>query len=108
MKIANCNEMTLGIFSWSTLEPEEGVFNFPKDLFHIIPSAYHTHFDDLMRMSNDFLSLETDEPKVFFIMGHGYELDVGDGWQKTEEFLKLISGRKDIFYGTVQQVLLCK
>ena len=28
MKIANCNEMTLGIFSWSTLEPEEGVFNF--------------------------------------------------------------------------------
>jgi len=28
MKIANCNEMTLGIFSWSTLEAEEGVFNF--------------------------------------------------------------------------------
>ena len=28
MKLANCNEMTLGIFAWSELEPEEGRFNF--------------------------------------------------------------------------------
>lgn len=28
MKLANCNEMTMGIFAWSTLEPEEGVFDF--------------------------------------------------------------------------------
>lgn len=28
MKLANCNEMTMGIFSWATLEPEEGVFDF--------------------------------------------------------------------------------
>ncbi len=28
MKLANCNEMTLGIFSWSRIEPEEGRFDF--------------------------------------------------------------------------------
>lgn len=28
MKLSHCNVMTLGIFSWVTLEPEEGVFNF--------------------------------------------------------------------------------
>lgn len=28
MKEANCNEMTVGIFSWAELEPEEGKFNF--------------------------------------------------------------------------------
>ena len=28
MKEANCNEMTLGIFAWDTIEPEEGVFDF--------------------------------------------------------------------------------
>ena len=28
MKAANCNEMTVGVFSWSTLEPEEGKFCF--------------------------------------------------------------------------------
>lgn len=28
MKAANCNEMTVGVFSWSTLEPREGQFDF--------------------------------------------------------------------------------
>ena len=28
MKEAGCNEMTLGIFSWSVIEPSEGVFDF--------------------------------------------------------------------------------
>ncbi|MFN7252269.1 MAG: beta-galactosidase [Anaerobacillus sp.] len=28
MKLANCNVMSVGIFSWATLEPEEGVFQF--------------------------------------------------------------------------------
>lgn len=28
LKKANCNEVTVGVFSWSSLEPEEGVFNF--------------------------------------------------------------------------------
>ena len=28
MKLANCNEMSVGIFAWSALEPEEGRFDF--------------------------------------------------------------------------------
>lgn len=28
MKLANCNEMSVGIFSWAMLEPEEGVYDF--------------------------------------------------------------------------------
>ncbi|MBM7539987.1 beta-galactosidase [Amphibacillus cookii] len=28
MKLANCNVMSVGIFSWAKLEPEEGVFDF--------------------------------------------------------------------------------
>jgi beta-galactosidase len=28
LKEAGCNTVTLGVFSWSTLEPEEGVYNF--------------------------------------------------------------------------------
>lgn len=39
MKIANCNEMTVGIFSWSTLEPEEGKYDF-SFLDEIIEKIY--------------------------------------------------------------------
>ena len=28
MKLAGCNAMSVGIFSWSELEPEEGHYNF--------------------------------------------------------------------------------
>ncbi|MBQ4088155.1 MAG: beta-galactosidase, partial [Clostridia bacterium] len=28
MKLVHGNEMTMGIFAWSEIEPEEGVFNF--------------------------------------------------------------------------------
>lgn len=28
MRLANCNEMTVGIFSWAKLEPQEGVYDF--------------------------------------------------------------------------------
>ena len=28
MNLANCNEMSVGIFSWATIEPEEGTFDF--------------------------------------------------------------------------------
>lgn len=28
MKLANCNVMAVGIFSWATLEPEEGIYHF--------------------------------------------------------------------------------
>ena len=39
MNLANCNEMSVGIFSWATLEPEEGVFDF-SFLDEIIDKIY--------------------------------------------------------------------
>lgn len=39
MKLSKCNVMTLGVFSWSTLEPEEGKFNF-KWLDDILDKLY--------------------------------------------------------------------
>lgn len=39
MKAAGCNVMSVGIFSWAKLEPEEGVFNF-EWLDNVIDSLY--------------------------------------------------------------------
>ena len=59
-------------------------------------------------LANEFISLNTEEPKIFYIWGHSYEFDEDNGiyWEKFEEFCKLISNRDDIFYGTNSQVLL--
>lgn len=39
MKLAKCNVMSVGVFSWVTLEPQEGVFNF-EWLDRILDSLY--------------------------------------------------------------------
>ena len=58
------------------------------------------------RIKIDFINLKPDSPKIYYIWGHTYEFDIANTWDKIEEFLKMISGRDDIFYGTNEEVLL--
>ena len=82
-------------------------FDLQEDLYRFNPSVYHLNFDKLMEMGNDFIDLKTNEPKIFYIWGHSYEMDYRpDYWIKLEEFFELISGKDDIFYGTNTEVLL--
>ena len=67
---------------------------------------HHDNYDELFRLAEEFLSLKTGEPKLFYIWGHSFEFDILNDWDKFEEFLKLISRRDDIFYGTNREVLL--
>ena len=53
MKKAKCNVMSIGIFSWSTLEPEEGVYNF-EWLDGIIDSLYENGIYTILFMSPIF------------------------------------------------------
>ena len=52
------------------------------------------------------MKLIPDKPKLFYIWGHSFEFDIFDDWDKFEDFLKFISGRGDIFYGTNREVLI--
>ena len=67
------------------------------------------HFTDkkLEETVERFLSLQTEEPQLLYIWGHSYELDYNEScWQRFETLCKMISGRKDVFYGTNKEVLL--
>ncbi len=85
-----------------------GKFEPPPDLYRFSPTAYHRmDYDQLMRLGEAFVNLETDTPKILSIYGHSYEMDFSsDLWVKLEEFFRLISNRDDIFYGTNADVLL--
>ena len=77
-----------------------------KDLYLFDPTVYHhREMDEMFRLGEEFLSLKTDEPKLFYIWGHAYEFDIHNDWKRFEEFLEMISGREDIFYGTNKECL---
>lgn len=58
------------------------------------------HFKDsrLLELAEEFLNAEYTEAKLFYIWGHSYELITEEDWAKFEEFCKMISGKKDIWY----------
>jgi peptidoglycan/xylan/chitin deacetylase (PgdA/CDA1 family) len=82
-------------------------FDIQTDLHLFNPTVYHhREMDKMFELGEQFLRLETDEPKLFYIWGHAYEFDIHDDWHRFEEFLEMISGRADIFYGTNAECLL--
>ena len=82
-------------------------FDIQENLYLFNPTVYHhREMDEMFRLGEEFLKLKTDEPKLFYIWGHAYEFDIHNDWKRFEEFLEMISGRDDIFYGTNSECLL--
>ena len=81
-------------------------FDLQDDLYIFNPTTRHMDYDSLFKLGEEFVKLSPDEPKLFYIWGHSFEFDIFNDWDRFEEFLKLISGRDDIFYGTNREVLL--
>lgn len=82
-------------------------FDLQENLHRFNPTEYHLHFDDMMRLGEQFVNLKTDKPQIFYVWGHSYEMDYDSAyWMKLENFFRLIARREDIFYGTNSEVLL--
>lgn len=82
-------------------------FSIPENLYHLKPTVYHLDFDRMMELGRKFLEYDGDEPALFYIWGHAYEMDYySDYWSRLEEFFRLISGHDDVYYGTNTEVLL--
>ena len=80
-------------------------FDVQSELLAFQPTCHH---DDgrLFELAERFLNTESEQPQIFYIWGHSYEFDGNHNWDRLEEFCKLISGKKDIFYGTNGEVLI--
>lgn len=82
-------------------------FDLQDNLYRFNPTVYHLNFDKMMELGDKFINMTPDKPQIFYIWGHSYEFDYqSDYLAKFEEFLKLISNKNDIFYGTNKEVLL--
>ena len=79
-------------------------FDMQENLLRFNPTL---HWNDplLFSLVERFLSLQTSEPKLFYIWGHSNEMDVADdAWEKFERLCRKIAGKEDIFYGTNKEV----
>jgi len=82
-------------------------FDVQDDLFVFRPTVYHhTEWQEMERLADEFLALQPERPQILYIWGHAYEFDIMNTWDAFEAFLKRISGKNDIFYGTNREVLL--
>lgn len=81
-----------------------GNFQEQRQLLCFRPTCHHDD-DALFELADRFLSMEAVTPRIFYIWGHSYEFEGNRNWSRMERFLERISGRKDIFYGTNQEVL---
>lgn len=81
-------------------------FDLQDNLYQFNPTVHHDEYNNLFRLGEEFINLRPDTPKLFYIWGHSFEFDIFNDWDKFEDFLKLIRGRTDIFYGTNKEVLL--
>ncbi|MBQ2882114.1 MAG: polysaccharide deacetylase family protein [Clostridia bacterium] len=77
-----------------------------SELLTFNPTLHHND-KKLFEIAENFINLKTDKPQIFYIWGHTYEFDHEAGmWERIEEFMKLISRKDDIFYGTNKEILL--
>lgn len=97
-RVANIIKNNTGVKYSRTIVSTQS-FDLQDDLYLFNPSTYSIHTDEMFRLGEEFLKLETDTTKIFYVWGHSYEFDAY-GWDKIEEFLKMMSGKSDISYCT--------
>lgn len=75
------------------------------DLYVFEPTARPTaDFDEFFNITEKFLSLDSSSPALFYVWGHTYEFDADNSWDRFEEWCRLISSDKNIFFGTNKEV----
>jgi len=82
-----------------------GRFDLPTDPYALRPTVYFVDTDEMFALGERFLALKSEEPQLFYVWGHAYELDAWNFWERFEEFCARMSGNGEIFYGTNREVL---
>ena len=105
-RVANVLRERTGV-KYARTTVSAGNFDVQSDLIQFKPTVYHhAEWDKMEALADEFLALSPDSEKIFYIWGHAYEFDIYNSWDRFEAFLKRISGKRDIFYGTNREVLL--
>lgn len=105
-RVARLLEHRTGVKYARTVKSTHG-YDEQADLYLFNPTVHHhKEMEEMFRLGEQFLTMKADKPQLFYIWGHAYEFDIHDDWHRFEEFLEMISGHKDVYYGTNSSCLL--
>ena len=75
-------------------------FEMQTNLLRFNPTIHFCN-EKALDLAKSFVNLKTEQPKLFYIWGHTYELDSMDGaWERFEELCRVLANKDDIFYAT--------
>jgi len=81
-------------------------FAIPENPLALWPTCHHEE-PELMDLTKKFIEADIDqenpfepEPYLFYVWGHSYEFEWHDNWEIIENFIKTVSGKKDVWYAT--------
>lgn len=79
-------------------------FKLPNDPFELNPTCHYNNAR-LFELAKAFCEEETDEPRLFYVWGHAYELDGYDNWGVIKHLCEYLSKQKKILFGTNSEIL---
>jgi len=81
-------------FEYARTSEITGEFAPQNDYFEWKPTAFHLD-ENLDMLIKEFISTQ-EELALFLLVGHSYDLDTENMWDKTEDIFRLISSQNDI------------
>ena len=80
-------------------------FRLPDDPFELDPTCHHDD-ERLMELARDFIESRRPGPQLFYVWGHGYEIDMHQNWEVIESLLAYIDKhREGIWFATNGAIL---
>ncbi len=78
-------------------------FDLQEDLLRFKPTCHHNDAA-LFDLAEEFVNMECDDLKIFYVWGHAYEFEDDGNWDRIEKLCKCLSGYDNIFFGTNKEV----
>ena len=102
-----CYLKELDIAYSRTLGGDNDEFLLPQDFYAWMPSAKY-HNPKIMEYIDKFLNLDISEkvyhairtPKLMYIWGHSFELDLHNEWELMEQICEKLGNKSDVWYAT--------
>lgn len=93
---------------YARISRPSGALDYTGDLLEFPPSARHCtdeQWNELFALGEKFIEAKPEHDIHFCVMGHSYEFDRHGTWDKFEDFLKMMSGHRDVTYTTISEAL---